>query len=294
MKIPTLSIVLMLLATTLIVGGDTAGKLLTGAGTHPVFVGWSRFAVGALVLVPLSQIQRSELRAFLDWRVVLRALCIVGGIMCILTALKTEPIANVFGAFFIGPAVSYVLSALLLKETVTLARSVLLCLGFVGVIMVVQPGTEMGQGMLWALAAGLFYGAYLVATRWLAPQFRPRFLLSAQLVIGAVVLAPFGVGHLPATVDVRLGGLVAISALASAFGNYLLVVVNRSTPASVTAPLVYFQLVAATVLGLLVFGDWPNPLAAAGLAVIALSGFAGFALAQRAGRQGGGPSNTGQ
>lgn len=283
-KIPTLSILLMLVATTCIVGGDTAAKLLTGGGTHPVFVGWSRFAVGALLVVPFSRIGREELAALLDWRIVLRTGFIVSGITCILTALKTEPIANVFGAFFIGPAVSYILSALLLREAVTVLRSVLLAMGFAGVLMVVQPGAGMGVGMLWALAAGVFYGAYLVATRWLAPRFRPGFLLSAQLILGAIVLAPFGLWHLPQTASAGWGALVTISALASALGNLILVRVNRNTPASVTAPLIYFQLVAATVLGLLVFGDWPDPLAAAGLLVIVASGFAGFALAQRAAR----------
>ena len=43
----------------------------------------------------------------------------------------------------------------------------------------------------------------------------------------------------------------------TAFGNYLLVVVNRTTPATVSAPLIYFQLIAATVIGFFVFGDWP-------------------------------------
>ena len=41
---------LVALATTAIVCGDTAGKLLTGAGVQPLFVAWSRFALAALLL----------------------------------------------------------------------------------------------------------------------------------------------------------------------------------------------------------------------------------------------------
>ena len=41
---------LVALATTAIVCGDTAGKLLTGAGVQPLFVVWSRFALAALLL----------------------------------------------------------------------------------------------------------------------------------------------------------------------------------------------------------------------------------------------------
>ena len=45
--------------------------------------------------------------------------------------------------------------------------------------------------------------------------------------------------------------------------------------------MIYFQLIAATVIGFLVFGDWPAPLALLGLAVILASGLGGLALAPR-------------
>ncbi|OZO45711.1 hypothetical protein CGU37_27945, partial [Pseudomonas fluorescens] len=119
-------VALIFLATTAIVSGDAAGKLLTAEAVSPFFVAWSRFALAAVVLLPFSGLQRHEWRHFWNWRVVLRASFIALGISSILTALKTEPIANVYGAFFIGPVVAYVLSVLLLKERVTPARSILL------------------------------------------------------------------------------------------------------------------------------------------------------------------------
>lgn len=137
----------------------------------------------------------------------------------------------------------------------------------------------MGTGMIFAVMAGVFYGAYLAATRWLAPFHPSPFLLASQLVIGAVLLLPAGLGSVPDSADPRIWMLVIVSSLASAFGNYLLVVVNRTTPATVSAPLIYFQLIAATVIGFLVFGDWPEPLALLGLGVIFASGLGGLALA---------------
>ena len=217
----------------------------------------------------------------LDWRLILRAALIVGAIASILTALRTEPIANVFGAFFIGPIVAYVLSALLLGESVSWARTVMLALGFAGVLLVVRPGGEMGTGMIFAVLAGTLYGSYLAATRWLTAFYPPPFLLGSQLLIGAVLLLPAGLASIPASTDLRVWVLVIVSSLASAFGNYLLVVVNRTTPATVSAPLIYFQLIAATVIGFLVFGDWPEPLTLLGLAVIFASGVGGLALVPR-------------
>ena len=57
----------------------------------------------------------------------------------ILAAVRTEPIANVFGTFFIGPILSYFLSAIFLREPITILRTVLLLAGFCGVVMVVDP-----------------------------------------------------------------------------------------------------------------------------------------------------------
>lgn len=261
----------VVLAMTLIVGGDAAATVLTGQGFPQTFVAWTRFALAALLLAPFLGLRRAELAQFRDPRLYLRAALIVGGIVSILTALRTEPLANVFGAFFVGPVVSYFLAALLLGERITLLRTVLLLVSFAGVLLVVRPGFGMSAGMGFAMLAGCFHGAYLVATRWLAGGFRPRFLLFSQLVIGAVLLSPFAFADTPAIGGVAFG-LITLSALGSAGGNLLLVMVNRTTPAGVIAPLIYSQLLAAMVIGWFVFAEWPDAISLIGLAVIAVAG----------------------
>lgn len=273
------------IAVTCVVIGDTAGKLLTGGGVDPFLVAWSRFLLGALMLLPFSGLARQELPGLRDWRVLLRAGLIASGICCILTALKSEPIANVFGAFFVGPVVSYILAILFLGERPSAQRSLLLALGFAGVMLVVKPGFGSSAGMGFALAAGTFYGAYLVMTRTLAGRFRPRFLLISQLLIGAVVLTPFGLQADFPMPDMPLLMLLLISAIGSALGNFLLVMASRKAEASLIAPLVYSQLISATVLGIVVFGDWPDLVSLAGLVLIAVSGLGSLLVHQRAGKE---------
>jgi drug/metabolite transporter (DMT)-like permease len=270
----------VVLAMFLIVGGDAAATVLTGAGFPQVFVAWTRFALAAVLLAPFCGLRWSELRLFIDWRLALRALLIVGGIVCILTALKTEPMANVFGGFFVGPVVSYFLSALLLRERITPLRTILLLGSFVGVLLVVRPGFGMTAGMGFAILAGCFHGSYLVATRWLAGSFRPRFLLLSQLAIGALMLSPFAIGPLP-QITAPIFGLITISALGSAAGNLLLVMVNRTTPAGVVAPLIYSQLLAAMLIGWAVFGQWPDGLSLIGLLIIMAAGVSSVWFAGR-------------
>lgn len=267
---------LMLLAMALIPSADAAGKLLGEAGVAPVFTAWSRFALGAVLLLPFV-LHLTPLRLFLDWRVWLRGLLIAGGILSILTALRTEPIANVFGAFFVGPMVAYLLSVWLLRETFSTTRVALLAVGFAGVILVVKPGFGMTPGLGFAVLAGLFYGSYLTASRWLAELARPRAMLISQLVVGALVLAPLGLPAIP-EITPRIGALTLASAMGSMLGNLCLILALRMAPATRLAPFVYTQLIAATALGWAVFGVWPDALTLAGLAVLLVSGLATLGL----------------
>lgn len=270
---------LMLLAMSLIPAGDTAGKLLGEAGVAPAFTAWSRFALGAVMILPFV-LHLTRPAIFADWRVWLRGLLLAGGIVSILTALGTEPIANVFGAFFLGPILAYVLSAWLLNEGFSRARMVLLGIGFLGVLLVVRPGFGMTPGLGFAVMAGVFYGGFLTASRWLSDIAHPGALLLSQLVVGALVLAPFGLTAWP-ELEPRILALTLGSALGSMLGNLCLILALRMAQASGLAPFVYTQLIAATVLGWAVFDALPDALTLTGLAVLVVSGLATLALRAR-------------
>lgn len=267
---------IMFIAMSMIPAGDLAGKLLTGGhGADPAFVAWSRFTLGAAMLLPF--VTGSVPRLLRDWRIWLRALLLGAGVLSIQTALRTEPLADVFAAFFIGPIVSYGLSALALREPVTPLRSVLMLAGFAGVLLVVRPGFGGSPGLLWAVLAGLFYGGYLTASRWLAHLGTARALSFTQFAVPALALAPLGLAHLPAP-SWPVAGLTLASAACSMGGNLLLLVAYGRAPATRLAPFVYFQLIAATALGWAVFAELPDALTWAGLILIVGAGLASATL----------------
>ena len=267
---------LMLVAMSLIPLGDSAGKLLaTDHGLHPFFLAFTRFGIAACLFAPFAS--RATWALFRDWRIWLRASLIAGGISCILTALRTEDLPTVFGAFFIGPIVSYTLSAWFLREPATWPRTLLLLIGFVGVLIIVQPSPDMSPGLLFALGAGAFYGAFLTASRWLAPLGSATGLLTTQLVIATLIMAPLGLQHVP-TFTAQIIWLGLASALCSMAGNLLLILAYSRASATRLAPLVYFQLIAATICGYLVFNDIPTWTTAIGLLVLITSGFAALRL----------------
>ncbi|MCV6823567.1 MULTISPECIES: DMT family transporter [Halocynthiibacter] len=271
---------IMLIGVSLIPLGDTMGKILMEQyNASQSYVAWTRFLIGAILLLPFLQRRHLDFRVFLKWQIWLRSLVQLAAILCILTALKTEPIANVFGAFFVAPIVSYLISVWFLKEKTTLPRLILLMLGFCGVLLVVKPGFGMTTGMMFAVLSGVFYGLFLTANRWLSDLALPRTLLMTQLVIATTLLTPSALFHsawpeLTPTVILY----TALSSIASLVGNLLLITAYKLAPATRLAPLVYFQLVAATALSFSVFGVIPDFISILGLTLLTASGFATLAL----------------
>jgi drug/metabolite transporter (DMT)-like permease len=80
------AILIMFMAMSLIPAGDSAGKILTSQmGVAPVFVAWSRFAIGLIILIPFIPDQTRAL--FGNWRIWVRAAMICGGIFQLLSAV---------------------------------------------------------------------------------------------------------------------------------------------------------------------------------------------------------------
>jgi len=208
------------------------------------------------------------------------------GIASITQAFALAPLADVFGAFFIGPIVSFVLSVVWLRERVHAVQWVLLFIGFAGVLMIVQPGFEGTAGLGWAVLAGVCYGIFLTMSRWLAGQVSVAGLVLSQMLGALVATTPFVFGSFPGQAggpdwSAQIIWLTLASGGFSMAGNVLLLFAYRLQDASRLAPFVYVQIVSALVLGWAVFGQFPDALALAGIVLIIGAGAFNAALASR-------------
>ena len=273
------ALMIMLVAMSCIPIGDTASKILTSQlGVAPVFVVWTRFLIGGLLILPFTW--RAGLGVWRDWRVWARACVIAIGISCITQAFKLAPLADVFGAFFIAPVISYLLSVWLLKERASMVQAVLVIIGFVGVLLIVRPGFETSAGLGWAVLAGCCYGSFLTMSRWLAGQVSLGGLMITQMIGPTVLTTPFVFGNLP-EITPQIASLVLLSAAGSMAGNVLMLFAYRMQEASKLAPFVYFQLISAVLLGWFVFNELPSALTIIGMAMIVAAGIAVAAVQSR-------------
>lgn len=288
-KLHAPAIWLMISGAALIPLGDTVAKFAAQTyGIEIAFMAWSRFAIAACLLAPFAMARGIGPRHILMPAVIARGIAISLTVWLILQAAIRVPIASVYGGFFIAPALSFAFAILFLRERPGRIRSALILFGLAGVMLIVRPGLDMQPGMLFALGSGVFYAAFLTANRSMSGRHLPLAMLWGQLVVGAIVLAPMGFD--PGNVRWAAGAYVAIiaSALTSMSGNLLLLLAYTHAEASRLAPLVYTQLIAATLYGIAFFGAVPDAWTLAGLALLIASGFAALAIGR--GQAGGNPA----
>ena len=261
----------MLIGMMLIPTGDAASKLLSNNyGFHPYFIAWARFALGSMLVLPF--ISKNNLKVFRNPLAWVRGVLIAVGITAITVALSLENLTNVFAVFFVGPIISYILAVVFLKETVNFQRSILLVLGFCGILIIARPGFGFTLGLGFALLAGTAYGISLTLSRVAASQEGPKGLLVSQMVIAAVITTPMALLYWP-TQNLETLGLIAVSGAFSMLGNLFLILAYARAPASRLAPFVYFQLIGALFLGWLIFDTWPDGWGMLGLGLLIISGF---------------------
>ncbi|WP_100369678.1 DMT family transporter [Yoonia maricola] len=233
--------------------------------------------VGAVIFLALMCRVLGQLRfrfAVRDWGfLLLRTAGELGGTFFFLTALFNMPIANVSAILQVLPLSVSLAAALFLGEALGWRRLTAIFVGFVGVILIIQPGgADFSIYSLYAVGAVACITMRDIAVRRMSREV-PSVFVALVAAVGVTCLG--GVGSLfinwqPFTVTSGLQLAGAMSFLI--FGYIASVSAMRSGEIGFVAPFRYTSLLVALVLGVLVFGEWPNALALAGGAVVVATG----------------------
>ena len=191
---------------------------------------------------------------------------------CLLIAFSLMPLAGAVAINFSAPLFATLVSIVMLKEKVGLTRWSVLLVGFIGVLIVTNPGAEAFQvGALFALTNAVLYGTVTAAVRGMtATESAPTLTLYQILLITGffAVVAPFG--FIMPTFD--HWGLIVFNGLANAVGQYWWTKSLHLGPASAVAPFFYLSLVWAVLIGFMVWGDVPTIDLLIGSAIVVASG----------------------
>jgi drug/metabolite transporter (DMT)-like permease len=240
-----------------------------------VEVVWGRFffaSLGILLvaawgsgLAALFRTRRPHLQLFRSTLMISSTLLFVG-------ALSLLPLAEVEAINFAGPLFVVALSAPLLKERVPLSLWLAVIVGFGGVLVIIRPGAGVfSWAALMPLAVALLYAIFQIATRRIggADSAITSLFYSGLLgLIVASIAAPF-VWRWP---DLKGWLLMAQAGLLGAGSHFLLIKALELAPASLLQPFTYAQLVAAVIIGYVVFDNVPDLWTWIGSAIVVGSG----------------------
>ena len=220
---------------------------------------------GALVL-PKSRRDR--------WLIAIRSPAEMAAAYFFLTALIHMPLANVTAILQALPLTVALGAALILKEPVGWRRFTAIGIGFIGVYLIVRPGADgFSVYAIYALLAVVAVTIRDLAARKLSREV-PSLTVALFAVFAVLIFATTGAVLGPAWEPMTSRDWLWLSgSILTILGGYLFSVsAMRQGEIGFVAPFRYSSLIVALILGLLVFGDWPDQITLLGAAIVVATG----------------------
>jgi len=188
-------------------------------------------------------------------------------------AITFIPLAKAASISLTSPLIVALLAWPMLGERTTPARVAALLVGFVGVLVVIRPGSEVFHwASLFVVLSATCYALYQILTRRVAGVDSPETSAIYSSVVGAfgmLLVVPFVWKTPTGLLDIAMFcGMGVLGAT----GHYCVARALNYAPANIVSPFQYCQLVGSIGIGWLLFGDWPDFGTCLGAAVIIAAG----------------------
>ena len=241
---------------------DSCAKLMTQAGLPTMEVVFVRYA-GQFILVLAFFLPQRGLRTLATTRnltvEVARGLCLLGSTIANFLALVYLPLTVTSAISFTMPLILCALSIPLLGETVGWRRWAAIGVGFLGVLVIVQPGTEaFHPAVILSLITALFAALYNLLTRKLAGVDSTTTQQFYAATVATVCIAPFSLGGWVWPQDAMTWALFVCIGAAALVGHLLVTTAHRFAAASVLAPFGYLHIIFMTASSWLIFNQPPD------------------------------------
>nr|WP_281432940.1 DMT family transporter [Aestuariivirga litoralis] len=253
---------------------DVPAKLLQFHGASISTTVFIRYIIALMLLTALF-VSRREWPARNNIRLNLfRGLLLTASTFLNFYAVSKLPLALTVSINFASPLISCALAPLILGEHVGPRRWAAVCVGFIGMLIVIRPGADsFHPAMLASLCNALVGAFYQIYTRKAGASTQPETGLLWVFGVGSVLagIAVLGEGFTPPSPN----WLWLVALLMGVAGLATHMVMTRGlalAPASLLAPFAYTQLIWMVVSGVVLFGDWPDKISLLGAAIIIASG----------------------
>lgn len=288
---PTLRGILFMIATMTVFSLQDGVSKLLALEHPPIFIVMLRYWAFAGFAVLVSQARpggvRGSARTARPLIQVVRGLLLVVQICLMTYSFATLGLAETHAVMAIYPLLIAGMGALLLKERVDGAQWAAIAVGFVGVIILLDPGARVfdPRALIPLLCAGMF-AAYGILTRWVGGTDPPSVSFFYTGVTGAAGITLVGPFFWSDMTDGQWAWMALLCVLGMS-GHFLLIKAYETAEASVLQPFAYLQLVMTSVIGVLAFAEVLDAPLLIGSAIVVGAGLFAVSRARRAGTDSG-------
>ena len=284
-----LGMTLMVAAMLFIPGMDAIAKYLS-AWIPPAQIAWSRFFFQSIFLIPIVLYigsWRGPRRIGLQ---AARGILIALATFMFFTSLRVLRLPDAIAIFFVAPLFLTLWASIFLKEPIGWRRIASVIAGFIGALIIIRPTFAVfGWVALLPVGTAIAFSFYLLLTRMLATT---GSALTTQMYAGifggltmtAFIAAASTAGwkeFVPVWPETWQWAYLAGLGVIATGAHLLVVLAFKLASASTLAPFQYLEIVAATALGYVVFGNFPDAQTWLGIAIIVAAGLYVFHREQR-------------
>ena len=268
-------IFLMIISMASFAIGDTFVKI-SGAFLSPAQIMFFLIAGGLIIFAMIAKFKGENLldsRAFSSV-LLIRYLAEMIGLVAMIMGLTKIPLSVVGTVTQASPILVAAGAVFFFKEIVSWRRWSSIVIGFIGVVLVIQPGSQnLDYAVIWAVVALVAFSIRDLVTR-LTPPDIPSASIATFTMIAAFPFTTAWVvfsdeKFFPPGID---WAVVSSMIILGSFGYLLLITSLRLGELSAIMPFRYSRIVFLLILGVLVFGERPTASMLIGAALILISG----------------------
>ena len=272
---PLAAIGIRVVATLLLTTMFAIAKVAQSYGVNVIEIVFYRQAIAILPVLALviPSVGLASLKTRRPWLHVSRTAVGTTGMILNFITISLLPLAETQALWFTTPLFATILSAIILRETVGVHRWSAVALGFIGVLIVVQPQTGHLPvvGATTGLTSALLTAFVTILLRQLGrtePALTTVFWFFTMSAIPLAVVMPWFAQSHPPVVWILLAAMGIVGGL----GQVALTLSLQYAPVSTVAPVDYASLIWSTLFGIWLFAEVPTAWTWIGAPIIVASG----------------------
>ena len=191
---------------------------------------------------------------------------------CFILSFRYLSLADAHSIASLTPVLVVALSAIILREHVSLRTWVAIFIGFIGVLIIMRPGLSIfDPKSLIPLAGAFFLSIYQIVTRKASAKDSTETSLFYTSIVGIVLMGIIGYSFWQPLMDYSILFFIAIGIFFS-LGLYFQIIALSMARAGIIQPFHYTLIFWAIILGYIFYDDFPDIPTLIGALVITVSG----------------------